>query len=166
MSSPAPGGLDATGGRSLDPRVVRLWRLSGAMRTLIMGAIVAATEFWLLEGALPAGALTGTALVLGALWTMVGPGMRYRRWRFAVRAEDVILRRGIAWRTVTIVPHVRVQHVDTRHGPLERWLGLGRVVIHTAASGEGAIEIPGLDAAEADELRDRLAALSGTDDAI
>jgi len=43
-------------------------------------------------------------------------------------------------------------------GPLDRRLGLAKVVLHTAAAASDAA-IPGLPLAEAERLRDRLAAL-------
>jgi uncharacterized membrane protein YdbT with pleckstrin-like domain len=55
-------------------------------------------------------------------------------------------------------PHGRMQFVDVTAGPLERLLGLATVQLHTAAAASDA-RIPGLTAAEAARLRDRLAAL-------
>jgi membrane protein YdbS with pleckstrin-like domain len=55
------------------------------------------------------------------------------------------------------VPMARVQHVDTRRGPLQRRLGLSTVVFYTAA---GPNEIPQLASETADEVRDRIAELT------
>jgi len=56
------------------------------------------------------------------------------------------------------VPYGRMQYVDVTAGPLDRRLGLAKVVLHTAAAASDAA-IPGLPLAEAERLRDRLAAL-------
>jgi membrane protein YdbS with pleckstrin-like domain len=53
--------------------------------------------------------------------------------------------------------------VDVKQGPLEQWLRLARVRIHTA-SGIGADGvIPGLTLDQAELLRDRLVRPSGND---
>ncbi len=64
------------------------------------------------------------------------------------------------------MPHARIQHVDTRHGPIDRWLGLASLVVFTAGTRGAILAIPALEAAEAEDLRDRLAALSGSGDAV
>jgi hypothetical protein len=51
-----------------------------------------------------------------------------------------------------------MQLVDVRRGPLERYLGLATVQLHTAAATTDAT-IPGLPPEEAARLRDQLAAL-------
>jgi len=68
------------------------------------------------------------------------------------------VRRGILVRRLSIVPYGRMQFVDVESGVLSRRFGLAEVRLHTAAAASDA-RIPGLDAAEADRLRDRLTAL-------
>jgi membrane protein YdbS with pleckstrin-like domain len=55
-----------------------------------------------------------------------------------------------------VVPYGRMQFVDVTAGLLERWMGIATVRMHTAAATTDAT-IPGLPAAEAGRLRDRLA---------
>jgi membrane protein YdbS with pleckstrin-like domain len=55
---------------------------------------------------------------------------------------------------------VRVQHVDSRKGPLERVLGLGRVVVYTAGSRGADVAIPGLLADRADDVQETLRRLA------
>ncbi len=73
------------------------------------------------------------------------------------------MQRGLVRVTRTLVPMARVQHVDTRRGPLQRRLGLSTVVFYTAA---GPNEIPQLAAATAAEVRDRIAELTRTADEL
>jgi membrane protein YdbS with pleckstrin-like domain len=51
-----------------------------------------------------------------------------------------------------------MQFIEVTAGPLERAFGLATVKMHTAAAASDA-RIPGLDLAEAQRLRDRLAEL-------
>jgi membrane protein YdbS with pleckstrin-like domain len=89
------------------------------------------------------------------------PGLRWRHWRWEVRPEAIDLRRGTFTIRRTLVPMLRVQHVDTTRGPLEQSLDLATVVVHTAA---GSHSIPLLRIADAAELRDRIAELARTAD--
>jgi uncharacterized protein len=57
------------------------------------------------------------------------------------------------------VPYGRMQLVDINRGPVDRFLGLSELRFVTAAASTG-VTIPGLEAAEADALRDRLVALA------
>jgi membrane protein YdbS with pleckstrin-like domain len=75
----------------------------------------------------------------------------------------VDIQRGVLTITRTRVPMTRIQHVDTRRGPLEQRFGLATVILYTAA---GANEIPALDLAVADIVRDRIATLANTHDDV
>jgi hypothetical protein len=81
-----------------------------------------------------------------------------RSWGYAERADDLLVRHGLLYRRLSIVPYGRMQFVDVTAGPVERLLGLATVQLHTAAAATDA-KIPGLLPAEAARLRDRLAAL-------
>lgn len=97
-----------------------------------------------------------TALVLAALaWLLVGRNVR--SWAYAERADDLLLRRGILVRRLTVVPYGRMQFVDVTADPVHRLAGLATVQLHTAAAATDAV-IPGLLPGEAARLRDRLAA--------
>lgn len=151
--------------RRLDPRVVRLWRTGGLIWTVLLAA--AAGGLQLLWGEdFPFWIAAVVVLVYGALYISVWVRHAYEAWEFEIRDADVRLRHGVLWRRTSVVPHARIQHVDTRHGPLTRAYGLASVVLYTAGHTGAAIEIPGLPAAEAESLRERLGALSGADDAV
>jgi membrane protein YdbS with pleckstrin-like domain len=81
-----------------------------------------------------------------------------RAWGYAERTDDLLVRHGLLFRRLSIVPYGRMQFVDVTAGPLDRMFGLATVQLHTAAAGSDA-RIPGLAPAEAARLRDRLAAL-------
>ena len=91
------------------------------------------------------------------------PTLLWRRWRYEIRPLEIDLQRGLVQVTRTLVPMARVQHVDTRRGPLQRRLGLATVVFYTAA---GPNEIPQLARKTAAEVRDRIAELTQTADEL
>ena len=81
-------------------------------------------------------------------------------------ADDVlILEHGVWTRRRSTTPYFRVQNVDVRQGPLERWFDLKRLTIRTASAFTDA-SIPGLDAAAAEELRHRILERAGRDAAV
>lgn len=94
----------------------------------------------------------GLALLAGAL---VGARLRHQRW--TLDEAGLWLRQGRLWWRETRVPTSRVQHVDIKHGPLERRFGLATLVVHTAAVHLSGITVRGLDDADAQRLRDALA---------
>lgn len=105
----------------------------------------------------------GTVVILAcvvvataAMWT-VERG-RYRAWGYAERDEDLVVRRGLLVRNVSVVPYGRMQFIDVAAGPVDRLFDLATVQLHTAAAASDA-RIPGLRLADAQRLRDRLAVM-------
>jgi uncharacterized protein len=150
--------------RHLAPSVVWLWRAGLAMRTAtwaIGAAVFGAFAPW----PLPWTAIVVGIVVLGVVTTLIWPPMRFRAWSFRMRERDLWVRFGVLWRTVSVIPYSRIQHVDTRHGPVERWLGLSSIIVYTAGVRGADVEIPGLAADEAEALREQLAHLGGGEDA-
>ncbi|WP_258039532.1 PH domain-containing protein [Streptomyces sp. SM1] len=99
------------------------------------------------------------ALPLAVLvWGWVMLERNWRSWRYAERADDLLLSRGVLWRQETVVPYGRMQLVEVTSGPVERHFGLASVQLHTAAAATDAT-VPGLVPAEAERLRDRLTEL-------
>ncbi|MFF7793171.1 PH domain-containing protein [Streptomyces sp. NPDC007991] len=118
-----------------------------------------------LAAGLVPGLLAGPAWAACALpplallaWGWVLTGRNWRSWRYAERADDLLISRGVLWREETVVPYGRMQLVEVTSGPVERHFGLASVQLHTAAAATDAT-IPGLDPAEAERLRDRLTEL-------
>jgi membrane protein YdbS with pleckstrin-like domain len=97
------------------------------------------------------------ALVLGVIALPI-LGRRYRSWGYAEREEDLLVRRGVMFARLSVVPYGRMQFIDVTAGPLERAFGLATVRLHTAAASTDA-RIPGLAREEAARLRDSLAEL-------
>lgn len=101
--------------------------------------------------AVAVGALLGLGVVLALL-----AGREANRRGFALRAGDLIHRAGLFVRRETIIPVRRIQHVEVVTGPLERLLGLARVVCYTAGGASADLVIAGLDPATAARVRDHL----------
>jgi len=107
-----------------------------------------------------AAALAG--LALGAFVGL----LRHRRIGWKLDADGFATRRGGLWRTETLVPVSRVQHLDLERGPLERKLGLATLVVHTAGTRMAAVKLPLLALDDAEALRAHLARQVEADDAL
>jgi uncharacterized protein len=102
---------------------------------------------------------------IAALAVLVAAGVadvlllrRVRAWSFAEREDDLLVRRGLLFRRLSLVPYGRMQFIDVKAGPFERSMGLATVHLHTAAAATDA-RIPGLERVDAERLRDQLSAL-------
>jgi uncharacterized protein len=136
--------------------LLRARRIQTALVTLPMalaGGIVAAAA-----GSAALGLGVGLGLVAcGLLWERF-LARRVAAWGYAERHDDLMVRRGVMIRRLSVIPYGRMQFIDVTAGPVERSLGLATVRMHTAAAASDA-RIPGLDKAAAAQLRDQLAAL-------
>jgi len=110
------------------------------------------------SGSVATGLVVAIVIVVLAVGLDATLGRRVRGWGYAEREDDLIVRRGVMIRRVTVVPYGRMQFVDVSAGPFERAFGLATVRLHTAAAATDA-RIPGLPAHEAARLRDQLASL-------
>lgn len=144
----------------LDPRMLRVWYLSDVVAMAVVAVLAVAA--WLVVSHLGGDVfwvhlVTGVveAICLGDL--LVSPRVEYATWRFDVTPTDVDLYHGVFVKKRVLVPLVRVQHVQTKQGPLLRAHGLASVTVSTAGE---SFEIPGLAEADAEALRDRVAELA------
>jgi membrane protein YdbS with pleckstrin-like domain len=142
--------------RRLSPVARRVWTLT---QVLLWGALtIAAAVVSVTTGGGPWFLIP---LVLGVAATVAIPKLRWARWRWDINDEGIDIQHGTLAINRTLVPWIRVQHVDTRRGLFEQAFGLSTVVVHTAA---GSHTIPLLPAPEADELRTRIAGLARTEE--
>jgi membrane protein YdbS with pleckstrin-like domain len=160
----------AAGRRRLHPRQVQVWAVGYGATALVLLALVGIGEA-LLTGVgdvdlpWPSGAPTlvlAVASVVAVVWL---PRLAYERWTYELARDALELRRGVVVARHTAIPYFRVQHIDVSRGPVERLLGLSELVVRTAAATTDA-RIPGIAAADAEELRDLILERSGRGDAV
>ncbi|OVE86333.1 PH domain-containing protein [Natronolimnobius baerhuensis] len=151
---------------SLHPRIRFLWIAQGVIMAVVLGvALVVADQLFVDVPTAIIGGLAGLVLIAA-----VAHAVRlYQIWRFELQGDALYLERGVITFVETAVPFVRVQHVDTQFGPIERMLGLSSVVVYTAGTRNADVRIPGLTPDRARELQDTLRELaveSEADDAV
>lgn len=168
-NAPPPQSSDAGAAdyQPLDPRTLRLWQLSDAIGwgvVLFIGLVVAVGVYLGAPAALPWMAGGWLLLALLGAWTIFSYHPRnYRAWGYRLDDRVLLIKRGVWFRSVKLLPLPRLQHVDIKRGPLQRKFGLATLTLHTAGTHAASIELPGLDADEAVRLRDRLVAAGGDD---
>ncbi|QGQ20369.1 PH domain-containing protein [Cellulomonas sp. JZ18] len=126
--------------------LIGLWGGGLVVVTAVVAALVGVAWLWVLPA----------ALALLFAWSAVLVRRQVRALGYAERADDLLIRRGILFRQLVVVPYGRMQYVDVSAGPVQRRFGIATVQLHTAAPGTDAT-IPGLPPQEAARLRDRLA---------
>ena len=139
---------------------LRVWRLYGIIQTfiLLLLAVGVSVLAYIFEGRWWIYAIAGASvLLMSYLLIYLFPKIRWMRWRYEVRESEIELKHGLFIVTRTLIPMVRVQHVDTSQGPILRKYDLAEITISTAATNH---TIPALITAEADELRGRISVLA------
>ena len=81
---------------------------------------------------------------------------KYLSWRFEVRDDYLYLEHGVFTQVKTMVPFVRIQHIDTQRNAVERIFGISRVVVYTAGSRGSDVQVKGLKPIDADQMQEKL----------
>jgi membrane protein YdbS with pleckstrin-like domain len=143
-----------------------LWRMQRLIRMVLVGIPT------LIAIGIAASTVMRTELVVVAVMTLIAmnivftlfwPAFEYNAFRYMVREDDLLVQSGVIFRRWSSIPHNRIQHVDTRQGPIERVFGLSRLLVFTAAGMSADGSIPGLATDDAERLRDQLSRRGGDD---
>ncbi|RHW34893.1 hypothetical protein D1B33_12650 [Lysinibacillus yapensis] len=137
-----------------------VWRLYGFLNTMIIGILAAVVCFVTYFFEWPSFIyLIGFALIvlvgLASIWWF--PNIRWNHWRYEVREHEIEIQNGLFIIKRTLIPMVRVQHVDTSQGPILKKYDLANISISTAATTH---VIPMLITEDADQLRGRISILA------
>lgn len=149
---------------SLDSGVRIVWGVGALLSAFFVGVVVGVADRVLLH----VGLIGPVAGVIVAVLALPFVFTRYRVWRFEIQSDALYLERGVITRIESAVPYVRIQHVDTQRGPVERLAGLASIVVYTAGSRGADVTIPGLKPERADEIQNRLRelAIESEEDAV
>ena len=143
--------------QTLESEIQGVWAIQSAVSAAILG-VIAAVAFSVLSVGGPW--VGGVLFVVGTIVGIALTILRYRIWTYQVRSDSLYLRRGVVTRVNTVAPYIRIQHVDTRRGPVERVFGLATTVVYTAGSRGADVSIPGLTPERAADLQARLKQLA------
>jgi uncharacterized protein len=102
------------------------------------------------------GVPTVLAILLATVAVILLPNRRYRRLRYGLHPNLLQVVRGWLFHTDTVVPLVRVQHIDVTRGPLDKAFGTATLVVHTAGTHNSIVVLPGLAPEKAAAIRDEI----------
>lgn len=113
----------------------------------ILGRVFLSETIWV--------AAPPVAVAIAALAVLITAPIRIYR-RLLYRLDDRLLQvmRGWLFHTDTIVPLVRVQHLDVVRGPFDKMFGTASLVVHTAGTLNSIVTLPGLAPDRAIAIRD------------
>jgi membrane protein YdbS with pleckstrin-like domain len=158
-----PGELAVASIQPVEPGYRHVLRLGAAIfwLPLFVGALVIDR---LVLHELPVAGLAPVLVGLIAFSAIVvGPDRIYRRLGYAVDGGQLRVVRGWLFHTDTIVPFVRVQHIDVKRGPLDKLFGTATLVVHTAGTHNSIVSLPGLSPDTAATIRDDIRGLIRSD---
>jgi uncharacterized protein len=153
------------GASPFDPHGIEWQRVSGRLATaryVLLGIFlgVPLVALVVLAVVLPQAGpwlwLSAAVVALLVAWSAVVISRQVRAIGYAERDDDLLIRKGVLFRSLVVVPYGRMQFVDVTAGPLARRLDISSVQLHTASPGTDAT-IDGLAPGDAARLRDRLA---------
>lgn len=104
---------------------------------------------------LPSFLLYGVPVFLICLMLLVFVLVRlgFHRKAYALRERDVYFKEGLFWKSITSIPFNRVQHVEVKQGPIDRYFGLAKLIIYTAGGSASDLSIPGLELDQAQNVK-------------
>lgn len=145
----------------LSPEIKSQWAIAGISRVVFFTILAVLLEYFVITDYVHKWFFADYIFSLMVfsfflLLVFIIPPLKYKFWKFDVREDEIYLERGVFTRVHTTAPYSRVQHIDVVQSILDRWLGLGKLVIYTAGTKGADILIPGLPIQYAEELRDRL----------
>jgi uncharacterized protein len=110
------------------------------------------------EGLFPSGIIAGPVLLIALALIIRIPMTRYNARGYQISADRLRVVRGLMFRSDTVVPFGRVQHIDVAQGPLERFFGIATLTLHTAGNHNASVALPGLGEGLAREMREDIRA--------
>lgn len=153
---PSSDALSA-GLQPLDPRYRSVIRIMTALVLLPVTIAATVVEFALVAKDVGEhGMIIAPVLALAAFILVFLPQRRWKRWGFSDTQEQLRVARGWMFRTDTIVPFKRIQHIDLGEGPIERMFGLARLTVHTAGTHNSIVTLPGLARNQAEAMREAM----------
>jgi len=138
----------------VEPGYKTVLRVRLVMFWSILWAVAAVADQVFLKLTPIAGLPTLGAPIVGLAAVVVAPQRVYRRLRFRLTERLLQVVRGWLFHVDTVVPLVRVQHIDVTRGPLEKLFGVATLVVHTAGTHNSIVTLPGLAPERAAQIRD------------
>ena len=123
---------------SVDPSATKLWRISGAIGTLVFIGIALFVYFVVYEHLW----IFLIPLLIGIGPIFIFPAIEYRQWKYWIGDDRVEIIHGIFFVKRIILPINRIQHLKIRQGILQKQFDLASVDLFTAGGNHGIEALP------------------------
>lgn len=137
-----------------------IWRIYSLIQVSIITIVYTLMVYFLDDQLVPLYIKMIVGLVIAIYFlvvTAIVPKVRWDILSYEVRDHEIEIQTGLFIVKRTMIPIIRVQHVDVRQGPLIKKKGLANIDITTAATTH---TIPLLHSADADKLRLKISELA------
>lgn len=129
----------------------KLWIINGVIGSIFtMGIsyiIYRFTHHYISYWPLAAGGL------LSFLSIFVHPFIEYKQWSYCIAEDRVEFTHGIYYKSKTIIPISKIQHLDIKQGPIQKFFHLSSLEIYTAGKSH---EIEAILTSEAEQIVESL----------
>ena len=145
----------------LHPDHVKVTRFVAVLWMLVLAIPCAIVELALYstgDSPIPNGPFIGLWLVLAVYIVAYLPHRRYINRGYHMGTDRIRMVRGYLFRSDTIVPFGRIQHIDLDQGPIQRRYDLATLTVHTAGNHNSTVSLPGLLHEDAMAMREQIRA--------
>jgi membrane protein YdbS with pleckstrin-like domain len=106
----------------------------------------------------------GGILIVFTLTVLILTPAVFKVKSYALRQRDIMYRSGLLFRSTTVVPFNRVQHVELKTSPIDRMFKLSRLKIYTAGGSQSDLTIPGISPEKASRIKEMIIAKTAADE--
>lgn len=154
--------LNDEGFKKLDKNAEKAWFVNGAIETILTALVLAIIEVLVLFvfkinipnwGIQLYNIIFVLITIILVLNWIVGTKIEYKQWKYKITEDKVEFSQGIFFVKTTVIPIIRVQHIEIEEGPLNKRFKLVNIKIFTAG---GVHIIPNLGKSEALEISEYL----------
>ncbi|WAA09251.1 PH domain-containing protein [Fervidibacillus albus] len=148
----------------ISEKALTVWKIRGMIQTgiFLLLSIVAIVLIFLFDWPKWIIPILAILFIIDGYYSIFfAPKLQWRRWRYEVREQEIELQHGLFVVTKTLIPMIRVQHVDMEQGPILKKYGLATISISTAATTHA---IPALEEEEAENVRQIISQLARVDE--
>ena len=147
----------------VDKKAKTKWRFSRILALILVVLPIAAAVILVCMGisddsadkapAIMGWIVAGALVLFQILQILLYPPIEYIQWQYMIAPDRIEIKKGIFYKTHTVIPISRIQHVAVTQGILQRPFGLSTVQIHTAGD---VMEIQELNTSVAEDICSRL----------
>ena len=114
----------------VDKKAKTKWRLSRLLGLIFLAiasvvAVFTVNSVWCIV-------ICAVVLLAQLVNMIVYPIIEYIQWEYLIDDDRIEIKKGIFWKSHTVVPISRIQHVSYKSGPMQNAFGLATVEINTA----------------------------------